>query len=306
MRISTSQMQSAAVRSMLDRQSELSYTQQQVATGKRILSPSDDVVGSMQAIVFQQSIDTQVQYQRNADVAEGRLASEETALTQAVNVLQRARELAIQGNSSTQTAESRAALAFELRQNLDQIVSLANTVDGSGEYVFAGNNVGVEPFAAVETPAGSGLFNFNYAGDNGQRNLQVGATRQIPVGDPGSDVFVNAPVTGGGTLSIFDTVEQLALDMENNTVSTNAEADLQMAIDHLGGFIARVGGRQNAISSERQFSADVQLEAERRLSDVQDLDYAEAISRLTRQMTGLEAAQKSFSVIQNLSLFNYL
>ena len=306
MRISTSQMQSSAVRSMLDRQSEMSYTQQQVATGKRILSPSDDIVGSVQVIAFQQSIATQVQYQRNTDVAEGRLASEETALIQAVDVLQRVRELAIQGNSNTQTAESRAAISFELRQNLDQILSLANTVDGNGEYVFAGNNVGVEPFTAVEMPVGSGLFNFNYAGDSGQRNLQIGATRQIPVGDPGSDVFVNAPVTAGGTLSIFDTVEQLALDMENNTVSVNAEADLKMAIDHLGGFIARVGGRQNAISSERQFSADMQLEAERRLSDVQDLDYTEAISRLTRQMTGLEAAQKSFSVIQNLSLFNYL
>ena len=306
MRISTAQMQSVAIRSMMDRQTELSYTQQQVATGKRILLPSDDVAGSLQSVVLQQTIATKNQYQRNADVAEGRLALEENTLTQTVNVLQRTRELIVQGNNSTQTAESRSALAFELRQNLDQIVSLANERDSNGEYIFAGNNVGTAPFEVVENPAGSGRYDFNYTGDSGQRNLQIGATQQIPVGDPGNEVFTNVPVTGGGTQSIFDTVEQLTVDMENNTASVNAEEDLKLAIDYLTGFLARVGARQNAIESVRQFNTDVTLESERRLSEVRDLDYAEAISRLSRQMLGLEAAQKSYSQIQNLTLFNYL
>ncbi|HFE32152.1 MAG TPA: flagellar hook-associated protein 3, partial [Gammaproteobacteria bacterium] len=199
MRISTAQMQSQAVRSMMDRQTELSYTQQQVATGKRILSPSDDVIGSTQVIALQQSIDISAQYQKNADMAESRLATEENALTQTINVLQRSREVAIQGNNGSLSAANRAALATEIRQNLAEVLALANTTDGNGEYVFAGYNVGTAPFAEVENPVGSGLYDYNYSGDNGQRNLQIGAARQIPVGDPGSDVFVNIPEGGGGT-----------------------------------------------------------------------------------------------------------
>jgi len=306
MRISTAQMQSQAVRSMMDRQTELSYTQQQVATGKRILSPSDDVIGSTQVIALQQSIDTSAQYQENADMAESRLASEENALTQTINVLQRSRELAIQGNNGSLSAANRAALATEVRQNLAEVLALANTTDGNGEYIFAGYNVGAAPFSEVENPVGSGFYDYNYTGDNGQRNLQIGAVRQIPVGDPGSDVFVNIPEGGGGTRSVFDTLEQLALSLESNSPDVAAIGDLQSALNHLDGFRAKVGARQNAIDSQRDFNEDVKLEAQKRLSEVQDLDYAEAISRLNLQLAGLEASQKSFARIQNLSLFNFL
>ena len=306
MRISTAQMQSQAVRSMMERQVELSYTQQQVATGKRILSPSDDVIGSTQVIALQQNIDTSTQYQENADMAESRLLSEENALTQTINVLQRSRELAIQGNNGSQSASNRTALANEIRQNLAEILALANTVDGNGEYVFAGYNVGTAPFSEVENPVGSGLYDFNYSGDNGQRNLQIGATRQIPVGDPGSDVFVSIPVGGGGTQSVFETLEQLALSLESNSPNLAAVGDLQSALNHFDGFRAKVGARQNAIDSHRDFNEDVKLEAQKRLSEVQDLDYAEAISRLNLQQAGLEASQQSFARIQNLSLFNFL
>ncbi len=305
MRISTAQMQSQAVRSMMDRQTELSYTQQQVATGKRILSSADDVTGSTQIIALRQNIDTSTQYQENADMAKSRLLSEESALTQTINVLQRSRELAIQGNNGSQSAANRKALANEIRQNLAEILALANTVDGNGEYVFAGYNVGTAPFSEVENPVGSGLYDFNYSGDNGQRNLQIGATRQIPVGDPGSDVFVNIPA-GGGTQSVFETLEQLALSLESNSPNLAAVGDLQSALNHFDGFRAKVGARQNAIDSHREFNADVKLEAQKRLSEVQDLDYAEAISRMNLQLAGLEASQKSFARIQNLSLFNFL
>ncbi|HHM06066.1 MAG TPA: flagellar hook-associated protein 3, partial [Gammaproteobacteria bacterium] len=139
-----------------------------------------------------------------------------------------------------------------------------------------------------------------------QRNLQIGAARQIPVGDPGSDVFVNIPEGGGGTRSVFDTLEQLALSLESNTPNAAAVGDLESALNHLDGFRAKVGARQNAIDSHRDFNEDVKLEAQKRLSEVQDLDYAEAISRLNLQQAGLEASQQSFARIQNLSLFNFL
>ena len=81
MRISTSQMQNNGVTAMQNGQSDLNVTQQQLATGKRILSPSDDVSGSTQILALNKVIDTHLQYAENANVVEGRLNQEESSLT---------------------------------------------------------------------------------------------------------------------------------------------------------------------------------------------------------------------------------
>jgi flagellar hook-associated protein 3 FlgL len=306
MRISTAQLHEQGLLSMLDRQTELARTQQQLSTGKRILSPSDDVLGTTQSLALQQVIDTHEQFGENAVAAENRLEREEIAITQVVDMLQRTRELAIQANSGSTGAQGRASIAVEIREQLDAIMGIANTVDANGDYLFAGNNVGTVPFTAVENPAGSGLYDFNYTGDQGQRSIQIGSTRQIPVGDPGDDVFVNVPITGGGSRSIFETLEQFALDLEANTPDPNTIGDLQLAMESLGSFRSAIGGRLNAIDSQKSLNSDIVYQGQKTLSEVQDLDFAEAISRMNRQLAGLEASQMSFARVQNLSLFSYL
>lgn len=306
MRISTAQMQDRGVTAMLDRQSDLSKTQQQLASGKRILSPSDDVLGSTQILALNKVIDTHTQFQRNSDVAETRLQQEETTLTQFAEGLQRARELSVQSTNTSYDASARGNLAVEVRQILSELVGIANSVDANGEYIFAGLNVDTAPVVATEVPAGSGLFTYSYTGDLGQRSVQIGDTRFIKVGDNGQDVFMDVPVSGGGTQNIFESLEQLALDMESNVVNPTAPDDMSLAIDHMAGFLAVAGARQNAIDSHRVLNDDIVYQGQKTLSAIQDLDYAEAVSRLNLQLTGLQAAQESFARIQNLSLFSFL
>jgi flagellar hook-associated protein 3 FlgL len=306
MRISTSQMQDRAVTTMLDRQAELSRTQQQVSSGKRILSPSDDVMGTTQVLALQDLIATHKQYDENANVAEARINQEEATLTSSIDALQRVRELAVQANGASTTAEGRAAIAVEVRAILDNLISIGNTVDANGEYLYAGFNVDTAPFTATEVPPGSGLYDYAYTGDSGQRNVKVGDTRFIPVGDPGQDVFMDVPESGGGTRNVFETIEQFAIDLESNTVNSTVLDDLSLAMQHLSGFRAKTGARLNAIDNHRGLNTDIIYQGEKTLSDIQDLDYAEAASRLNLQLTGLQAAQQSFTRIQNLSLFNFL
>lgn len=306
MRISTVQMQNRGVAAMLDHQSELSKTQQQVASGKRILAPSDDVLGSTQILAFNEVIETHKQYQENSEAAEHRLLLEEGALTQSIDVLQRIHELAVQSENTTLTPSARALIAAEVRVLLDETVSVANSVDSNGEYLFAGFNVDTAPVTVTEVPAGSGLFTYNYTGDLGQRSAQVGATRFIAVGDNGQDVFMNVPESGGGTQNMFETLEQFALDLESGTPSATIQADVTLAMEHLAAFRAQTGARQNAIDTHRVLNDDIVYQGEKMLSSIEDLDYAEAVSRLNLQLTGLEASQQSFTRIQNLSLFNFL
>ena len=123
------------------------------------------------------------QYQKNIDIAEQRLASEETAVKSSISILQRARELVIQSNSGVQDEISKNSIASEAEELLKQLLSIANTRGADGDYLFSGYQGDTQPFA--ETTPG----NFSYFGDDGQRFLQIGPSRQIAVSDSGNDVF---------------------------------------------------------------------------------------------------------------------
>ena len=138
MRVSTAQVFRQSVDAMLERQRELTQTELQVASGKRIQRPSDDPSAAVRVLDLQEAQQRLAQYQRNADVATARLEQEETALIGIGNLLQRVRELAVQGANGTLSAEDRGAIAVEVREHMDGYLQLANTRDPNGEYIFAG------------------------------------------------------------------------------------------------------------------------------------------------------------------------
>lgn len=293
-------MQYRATNAIVDRESALSKTQMQIATGRRILTPSEDPVGTTQIFPLNEVVEKTRQYLKNSDAAESRLSLEEKTLGSVTNLLQRVNELAVQGNNDTNSAADRNAIATELRQHLQTLMGFANTKDANGEYLFAGHAVTTQPF--TEAPAGT----FNYQGDSGQRSVQIGESRLVAVGDAGDDVFMNVPFSGGGNQSIFETIDSLATDFENNTFSQNAITDIQSAMDNVLTVRSKIGARLNALDTQKDINEELILQSEKTLSGIQDLDYAEAVSRLNLQLVGLQASQQAFTRIQNLSLFNYL
>ncbi len=194
MRISTFWMQQSAVNAMLDQQAQVAHTQLEVATGKRILSPSDDPAGASRALDLTHASAANAQYQRNIDSVDSRLGNEDQTLSSVTNVLQRVRTLALEGANGTLSDGDRSNLATEIRQRLAQLVQLANTKDANGEYIFAGNATRTQPFVQN----GSGVA---YVGDQGQRAIAIAPGQTVATGDPGSDVFQNIPA-GNGTFDI--------------------------------------------------------------------------------------------------------
>jgi len=182
---------------MLDQQSKLLTTQQQIATGKRILNPSDDPAGISNIIGLQQSLKSTEQFQENIGIARSRLSLEENTLGGLTDSLNRIRELAVQGNNSSLENEDRFTVAIEMRQQLDEILNLSNTRDSNGEYIFSGFQGKTQPFSV--SPAGD----YSYNGDDGQRFLQIGLSRQIAETDSGTEVF-RAVRNGNGTFTTLD------------------------------------------------------------------------------------------------------
>ncbi len=184
MRISTQQIFSQGVQGMLNQQSKLAFTQLQLATGKRINQPSDDPAGAMRIQELKEGLETSRQYLDNSKLLVSRLQLEDSVLQNAVNNLQRFRELAVQGGSDTQDGIGRQAIAAEMNELLSDLLGLANTRDADGEYIFSGTRTDTEPFARV--PGG-----FVYNGNTDQREIQVSASRTLANGDPGSAVFMD-------------------------------------------------------------------------------------------------------------------
>lgn len=182
MRISSSYLAQSFVAALEQQQSNLARTQQQIATGLRFSQPSQDPAAASQSLDIQTTVDQISQYATNSNLAQSRLSVEDSTLGTLTNVLQRVRNLAVQAANATQTADTRASIATEIQQQLAGLLQIANSQDGSGQYLFAGTASGTTPFSQ------SG-GTFSYAGNQTQRSVQIGTSRQIADGDTGARVF---------------------------------------------------------------------------------------------------------------------
>ncbi len=321
-RMSTSMVYANGINSIQRQQTELARLQQQLATGRRILSPSDDPAGAVQSLKFREGIAAVDQYARNAMMANTRLELEESVLAQFGDVLQRGRELALTAANGTQTNESRAAIAVEIRQLADALVDLGNTRDANGEYLFAGYRSTEPPF--VRNGGGEVVFQ----GDGGQRRVAISPDRSVAVGDSG-DAFMrltiqgvadpddDPPVVPDVRVSMFGVLDDMATALSTPRTTPAAVAQLHDEMNlSLQGFdqaLGRVlelrtgvGTRLNTIERQSVANDDHRLQLQTALSQIEDLDYAEAISRFNLQQVALEAAQTTYVQFGRLSLFDYL
>jgi flagellar hook-associated protein 3 FlgL len=191
MRVATAGLYRQVLDAIGRNQGDVARLQLQVATGKRILTPADDPFAASRGMQLRNAIDQLAQYDENGGRALHRLGLEDEALTQVVSALQRVNELAVRSNNDTETDDTRVAVAAELKEILGQIVEIANATDGEGGYLFSGYRSETKPFA-YDTAG------VTYNGDQGQRLLQIGPSRQVADGDSGSDVFLAIP-NGNGT-----------------------------------------------------------------------------------------------------------
>lgn len=402
MRISTNMMYETTSSQLSDLQARLMRTQQQISTGRKILSPSDDPVASAKAFDISQSQSVNQQYATNRKEVQTSLQAEEGTLQSVTSLLQDMKTTVINAGNASLDSTQRKYLATDLSNQFQQLLGLANSRDGNGNYLFAGFQTTAQPFAQSATGA-------TYNGDQGQRLLQVGAARQLAVGDSGASIFetiktgngtfVTQPAaanTGAGIIGPGSVVDATALtghnysvtfnvtggvttyDIVDNTTSTTLSAgnaytsgqsitfdglqfdikgapangdnftvtpsanqsifttltdliaavsaggsgdafqakltnalnlannNLDNALDNVLTVRASVGSRMREIDALDNAGADTDLQYSQSLADLQELDYAKAISSLTLQQTTLTAAQQSFTRIANLSLFNFL
>ncbi len=425
MRISTIQAFNTGVRGIQDNYSAVTRTQEQITSGKRILTPADDPVASVRLLQLDQEAGKLAQYQDNLTAATNSLTQEEAILNSVNNVLQRVREIALEAGNGALDAGGRQALAQELGEREDELYGLLNSQNARGEYLFGGYQSDSQPF--VRAADGS----YRYAGDEGQRSIQIGSAKMVAINDNGKELFadvanvnrvqteaaagntgsgrislgivenkgrydsdfhpqggsnttggirivINADATGytvtdlndapladasgeviGGALkpngsgsveirhagvavtldgemaagdsfeirvpdegseekrSVLDTVRLLRDTLENTDDSSEGKLQrrdmLSISLQNLDNAMGQVLGVQTSLGARLNVIESTQLENDEASlinttvqSGLEDLDYAEALSRLSMESIVLQAAQQSFVKVSGLSLFNFL
>jgi flagellar hook-associated protein 3 FlgL len=415
MRISTIQAFNNGVQGLQRNYANVTRTQEQISTGNRILTPADDPVASVRLLQLEQQQNVLTQYKDNLTAATNSLTQEEATLNSVNTVLQRVRELAVQAGNGALSQADRQSIAAELGEREEELLSLMNTRNARGEYLFAGFQGKTQPF--VRQPDGS----YSYMGDEGQRKLQVASSLEVAISDSGKAVFENVlnaarlsltdnslPAAPAGVISgmlvddevafanfpaagiqldfdatdplnytlttlplpgtvttgrleedkdtllhfsgaafyingtppaassftiegpdaspatpppnkvgILNTIANLRQTLETAADSPTGNREMRDAvalgitnldhsIDTLDQTRGKIGARLNIIESTQTDNEDVSLVNQGVQADLRELDYAEALSRLSFQSIILEAAQQSYVKISSLNLFNHL
>jgi flagellar hook-associated protein 3 FlgL len=194
MRVTQSMEQAQFLTALNQLESSISTTQNGISTGLAFTTASQNPVGAGLVAGYNQVLAQSQQYTANGNSATDSLNTEDSALTQLQNQLQSLRDLALEANNATESPSDLSAIATQVQQIQGSILSVANTQDGSGNYIFAGYSTQTQPFAQSATGA-------TYSGDQGQRQVQIGAGQTVVVGDNG-DVVFNQVKTGNGTFNV--------------------------------------------------------------------------------------------------------
>ncbi|MGI2001605.1 flagellar hook-associated protein FlgL [Shewanella frigidimarina] len=187
MRISTGQMFQQNTNSILEKQSATNSIIAQISSGKKVNTAGDDPVAAIGIDNLKQKNALVDQFIKNIDYATSHIQQAESQLGQADTLVGSMKESVLRGINGSMTSAERQVIADDMRQSLEQLMSIANTKDESGNYIFAGNKTNSAPFA----------FNNNgdvvYSGDSGIRKSNIAAGVQVNTNVLGDATFMNAP-----------------------------------------------------------------------------------------------------------------
>jgi flagellar hook-associated protein 3 FlgL len=306
MQISTNQLFDRASSQLSTIQNDLAKSQAQIAAQKQVLSPSDAPDQAAAIARFKSVLSRQNSYVTSLDDLNSRLTIQGSTLDSANNALIRIKELAIQANNGTNDANNLKVLADEMKAMRDQLLSLANSSDTNGKFIFSGSRMNTPPFA----PNAQGQI--TYQGDQTRMLQAIGDQRTMTMNQPGSQTFVRVVRTAVDGSSVGVGFFQALDDLIAGVTSSNSSAMQRgmSEVDELHRGVvqaeAQTGTDLQVVEQQHALIQDTQLTLKSALSNIEDLDYASSITQMKKQMMALEAAQSSFAKITQLSLFSYL
>lgn len=340
MRISTQLMYQQTINNVSDAQSDWLKMGEKMNTGKKIITPSDDPVAASQVIVVSQAESQNKQYALARSFATQRESLEDSILSQVTSVVTSAYETVVQAGNSTLNDNDRKSLAISLQGVRDQLMNIANGTDGNGRYIFAGYKTDKPPFAeremssvTTDTTVSPPVTTtttvpvIGYQGGDTPIEQKVDADRTMVVGHIGEKIFGVSPDSikdgepykdgekiDSAQISVFKTLDDIIGQLNKpiltdedrsalNTAVDAANKGLRTALNRVSDVHAQVGiqlkelGNLDDLGAQREVSLKIQR------SNLEDVDWTQAISEYKLKMYTLNAAYQTFTDMKGLSLF---
>lgn len=265
----------------------LNTTQSQISSGKKIQTFSDDAAGASQALSVRSALGDNAQYQRNAAAATSFLTASEGALSSATSVLQSARQIAVAGANSTQTAGSLTALGDQVDGAIQQLSQIANIQSG-GRYLFGGTKTTTPPFDATQT----------YQGNSGAINSTLGPNASVQINTDGAAAFGPA----------FTALQSLKTDLASGdaTAISGDIGTIDTALSALNTASATAGAKANQATAATQQLTRAQSDYQTSLSSLEDVDLASAYVQLQSATNVYQASLSVTAKAFQYSLSDYL
>lgn len=306
MRLSTNTFYSQGINRIQSIQSDQVKLQNQLSTGKRFSSPQEDPIAAARALELQTNMKVNDDYAYVRKTAESNLTILEGNLSGVTDHLLAAKSKLISAGNGSLSDNERNFIAADLQSTLDGLIGLANAQDASGKYLYAGFRSDTKPF---ELNGVTGDYDF--VGDSSNSiNVEVGSNTPMAINAAGDEVFQNGTDTFGELQDIINLLKTPITDDATqatfNAGLTTAIGGLTESLNNVLNVRASVGGRLNQLENLNTAGDALDVQYQTSLSDIQDLDYAAALSEFTKTQTMLEAAQKTFSSTAKMSLFDYM
>lgn len=272
----------------------------QLSTGKKINKPSDNPVTAVRSMYYRSSLNEVDQYKRNLDDGLSWMSTTDEALDQLTNVIQRVRELTVQGQSDTNTPSDRQAIAEEINQLKEHLGEIANSKIG-GRYVFAGTDVKTAPYRADDAVPGSEKEFRNT--NNELVKLQVGQTNHIQINVLGASVFNN-----DGNGGVFKVFSDIATHFSSSESGSNKDflEELDNQIDNILKERSELGARMNRLELSTSQVEALEVSTTKLLTQEEDVDISKVIIELKAQENVHSAALSAGARIIQPTLVDFL
>lgn len=275
--------------------------QDQLSSGKQLNRPSDSPAGTVSALQLRAEARASEQHSRNADDGLGWLGTLEDTLSSASSLVNRARDLTVQGlNTSTNGAQANEALALEIDQAREALLTYANTryLDRP---VFGGNTADPEAYDRTTGAYTGNTFDPNNVSTTSVSRT-VGSGVKVRVDMTGTEAF------GDDTTGLFKVLSNISASIRagDNTQLQSDLRDLDKSGNKLKSAISEIGSRYNRITQMKESAQDRLLSVTSQLSDIEDIDLPKTIMDMQLQQTSYQAALAAGAKVIQPSLIDFL
>ncbi|PRD17352.1 flagellar hook-associated protein FlgL [Pantoea coffeiphila] len=302
MRISSQSFSNSIMLNFNRNNGKLFAVQNKISLQTRILKPSDDPIASSQLAKLRREQSAINQYQTNIQRLSGNLATQESSIKGCEQQLLVMKDKLQEAMGGTLSAEEISAYGKELESMLEATVTLVNTRDEDGRYLFSGTKTGQQPVVFDEESK-----TWSYRGNDDTASTLVSSGQEIQVTTALAAAF-------GDDLTMLNTLQDVATKMQDGTLApADYFGDMQAAFNAIeethgkvGALYTELGGRQNRLSLLKDIHDDNNVVTDTVMRSLTQLDMYEASIELSSLYNATVGAQKSYTKIQQLSLFSLI